>query len=303
MQNQGNNKKTETGKSESLWKVFSDTFLRAEFLLLFFLLVYATVHILRMGNTFLGADGNLYAVPAVPPAPSAETFLPTELPSAGQTEVSAPTESVPAVNLLQAPKTKAEIAAYYQAALARAKDSAASVTLIQKKGTNYNGVVEAGNNPFLGTVAKSLMNSFLKEENPNTVYASRADIFNNFIPRGTDCHLTESDLDEAFCEDGGDIFTIFVKVKPDENPNAGYGSGAVGSVITKAEIESAVNGKVKLENVVCRYDGAYSTIKVEKATGNLLEIQSTLPMYLCLNAMGLDCRIGLQFDEYWTVQW
>ena len=87
MQNQGNNKKTEIGKSESLWKVFSDTFLRAEFLLLFFLLVYATVHIMRMGNTFLGADGNLYAVPAVPPAPSAETFLPTELPSAGQTEV------------------------------------------------------------------------------------------------------------------------------------------------------------------------------------------------------------------------
>ena len=111
MQNQGNNKKTETGKSESLWKVFSDTFLRAEFLLLFFLLVYATVHIMRMGNTFLGADGNLYAVPAVPPAPSAETFLPTELRAAGRTEASSPTGSVPAVNLLQVPKTKAEIAA------------------------------------------------------------------------------------------------------------------------------------------------------------------------------------------------
>ncbi|MGN0519245.1 MAG: hypothetical protein ACI4LB_00750 [Candidatus Fimenecus sp.] len=303
MQNQVNNKKTEIGKAESLWKVFSDTFLRAAFLLLFFLLVYSTVHLLRSENAFVGADGNLYSFLPVTPAPTTDTLLPAEIPTAVQTDALAPVASEPTVNLLQAPQTKGEIAAYYTAALARAKATAASVTLVQKKGTNYNGVVEAGNNPFLGSVAKSLMNSFLKEENPNTVYTARADIYDNFIPRGTDCHLAESDLEEAYCEENGDFYTIFVKVKPDENPKAGYGSGAVGSVITKAEIESAVNGKVKLENVVCRYDGAYSTIKVEKSTGNLLEIQSSLPMYLCLTAMGLDCRIGLQFDEYWTVQW
>ncbi|MGN0571949.1 MAG: hypothetical protein ACI4K9_07185 [Candidatus Fimenecus sp.] len=303
MQNQGSNKKTGAQKNESLWKVFSDTFLRAEFLLLFFLLVYATVHLLQSENAFLGADGQLYAVPPVTPAPSTDTLLPAELPTAVETDALGPILSDPTVNLLQAPQTKGEIAAYYVAVLTHAKENAASVTLVQKKGTNYNGVVEAGNNPFLGSVAKSLMNSFLKEETPNTVYTTRADIYDNFIPRGTDCHLTESDLDEAYCSESGGIYTIFVKVKPDDNPQAGYGSGAVGSVITKEEIDSAVNGKVKLENVICRYDGAYSQIKVDKTTGNLLEIQSSLPMYLCLTAMGLDCRIGLQFDEYWTVQW
>lgn len=301
MQNQGNNKKTETSKSPSLWRVFSDTFFKAEFLLLFFLLVYATVHILQTENTFLGADGKLYSV--VPPSAlpvESEVLLPesTEGTNADtpQTE-----EALPAV--IKKPETKDEITAYYVAALNRAKTDAAAVTLVQKKSTNYNGVVEAGDNPLLGSLAKSLMKSFLKEENPNTEYTARQDIQSNFIPRGTESHLTKQDVSEASIEEQGDFYILRVKLRPDDNPKAGYGSGAVGSIITKEEIDTAVDGKIKMENVVCAYDGAVSQIKVEKATGNLLEIRSQLPMYLCLRAMGLDCRIGLQFDEYWTVRW
>lgn len=300
MQKQGNNKKTESKKDPSLWHVFSDAFFKAEFLLLFFLLVYATIHILQTGNTFLGADGKLY--PVVPP-----TALPAESAvslseSAEEVFANTPmTDALPAAG--KKPETTGEIAAYYAAALNRAKANAAAVTLVQKKGTNYKGVVEAGNNPLLSSLAKSLMQSFLKEENPNTEYTARTDIQAFFIPRGTESHLTEQDIAEASCEEQGDFYFVRVKLCPDENPKAGYGSGAVGSIITKEEIDDAVNGKIKMENLICAYDGAVSEIKVEKATGNILEIRSQLPMYLCLRTMGMNCRIGLQFDEYWTIRW
>ncbi len=297
MQSTQNNKTTD---KVSLWHIFFDMFEKAGFLFLFFFLVYIAVYMAHTQGMY-SADGTAYL-----PAGGSSVFD-VYIPAVSQTGTNAANGNVQdmpqSVDFSKAPQSREEIAAYYAAVLNRAKTDAASVTLVHKTGSNYNGVVEAGGNAFLSSVAKSLMRSFLKEENPNTVFTARSEIQENFIPRGTTSHLTADDIADAVCKEDGAYYMISVRLQPDQNPKAGYGSGAVGSIITKEEIESAVNGKIKMENLVCAYDGAVSEIKVEKASGKLVEIRTSLPMYLQLSSLGLDCRIGLQFDEFWTVQW
>ncbi len=291
-----NNKTTD---KKSLWKIFFDMFEKAGFLFLFFFLVYMAVYIANTQGLYAVADST-----ALLPANGLPAVLDVYIPAVTETESNGGGETLlPAVGFSRSPEGMEEIAAYYAAALNRVKTDAVSVTLTQKSGSNYNGVVEAGDNAFLSSVAKSLMRSFLKEENPNTVFTSRNEIQENFIPRGTESHLTADALADAVCKEDSAYYLITVRLKPDRNPKPGYGSGAVGSIITKEEIENAVNGKIKMENPVCAYDGAVSEIKVEKATGKLVEIHTALPMYLYLTSLGLECRIGLRFDEVWTVQW
>lgn len=299
MQIQQNDKTT--AKSE-LWHIFLDMFEKAGFLFLFFFLVYFAVYMAHTQKMSPLLD-TAALLPASGEMSSANVYIPAVTESDARSAGTNSENRLPSVDFSKAPQGKEEIAAYYAAALNRAKANAASVTLVEKNGSNYNGVVEAGGNAFLSSAAKSLMRSFLKEETPNITFSDRTEIQENFIPRGTVSHLTAADLADAACREEGAYYILTVRLKPDRNPQAGYGSGAVGSIITKSEIEDAVDGKIKMENLVCAYDGAASEIKIEKATGNLTEIQTSLPMYLELTSLGLDCRIGLQFDEFWTVQW
>lgn len=297
MQDPHNNKTT---TQSGFWHVFFDTFEKAGLLLLFFALIYATVYLV-FSQSRVQLSGNLFLLPNSQVSGSIQTSLPAS--SNMNEEPTVPSAGSVTADLTEMPQGNEEIAAFFSSAVNRAKAEAKAVTLVQKKGTNYNGVVEAGNNFFLSSIAKSLMGSFLKEENPNTVFSTRSEIMNNFIPRGTQSALTANDIAEASCTEENGYYVLTVKVKPDENPTAGHGSGAVGSVITTDEIEGAVNGRIKFDNLVCQYDGAWAKIKVEKSTGHLVEISSSLPMYLHLTSLGLNCRIGLQFDELWTVAW
>ena len=279
----------QTTTEKGFWHLFFSTFEKAGLLCLFFALVYFSLYLaLTQGRMRL--VGNFASSPNSQITSGIQNALP-----AGSGNVSG--------DLTKMPQGNEEIAAYFSSAINKAKAEASSVTLLQKKGTNYNGVVDAGNNFLLSSIAKSLMGSFLKEESPNTVYNTRSEIADNFIPRGTQSVLTANDIAEASCTEENGYYILKVKVKPDNNPAAGHGSGAVGSVITTDEITSAVNGRINFDNLLCQYDGASAQIKVEKATGHLTEISSSLPMYLHLTALGLECRIGLQFDENWTVAW
>lgn len=285
---------------KSFWHIFFDTFEKAGLLCLFFALVYFTIYLVY-------AQGRIRLVGSFSFSPDSQitsgvqNALPAGFSSVLQTTL--PSTNAVTADLTKMPQGNEEIAAYFSTAINKAKAGASSVTLVQKKGTNYNGVVEAGNNFLLSSIAKSLMGSFLKDESPNTVYSTRNEIADNFIPRGTQSVLTASDIAEASCTEENGYYVLHVTVKPDENPTAGHGSGAIGSVITTDEITNAVNGRIKFDNLICQYDGASAQIKVEKSTGRLVEISSSLPMYLHLTSLGLECRIGLQFDESWTVAW
>lgn len=290
----------QTTTEKGFWHLFFSTFEKAGLLCLFFALVYFSLYLaLTQGRMRL--VGNFSSAPNSQITSGVQNALPAG--SGNVPGTTLPLENAVTADLTKMPQGNEEIAAYFSSAINKVKAEASSVTLLQKKGTNYNGVVDAGNNFLLSSLAKSLMGSFLKDETPNTVYSTRSEIADNFIPRGTQSVLTANDIAEASCTEENGYYILNVKVKPDDNPAAGHGSGAVGSVITTDEITSAVNGRIKFDNLLCQYDGASAQIKVEKTTGHLAEISSSLPMYLHLTALGLECRIGLQFDETWTVAW
>ena len=272
----------QTTTEKGFWHLFFSTFEKAGLLCLFFALVYFSLYLaLTQGRMRL--VGNFASSPNSQITSGIQNTLP-----AGSGNVSGttlPLENAVTADLTKMPQGNEEIAAYFSSAINKAKAEASSVTLLQKKGTNYNGVVDAGNNFLLSSIAKSLMGSFLKEESPNIVYNTRSEIADNFIPRGTQSVLTANDIAEASCTEENGYYILKVKVKPDNNPAAGHGSGAVGSVITTDEITSAVNGRINFDNLLCQYDGASAQIKVEKATGHLTEISSSLPMYLHLTAL------------------
>ena len=129
------------------------------------------------------------------------------------------------------------IVPYFTAAHNKVKSSAKSATCTYKNSTNYQGVVEAGGNSLLQKIVQSLMNSFLKEETPNTVYSTPEDITANFPPAGAQDNLKASDVKAAKCTEENGVYIIQLLLYPDLNPANGCGSGAVASIITENQIK------------------------------------------------------------------
>ena len=129
MQIQQNDKTT--AKSE-LWHIFLDMFEKAGFLFLFFFLVYFAVYMAHTQKMSPILD-TAALLPASGEMSSANVYIPAvtefDVHSAGTNSES----RLPSVDFSKAPQGKEEIAAYYAAALNRAKANAASVTLVEKR--------------------------------------------------------------------------------------------------------------------------------------------------------------------------
>ncbi len=201
------------------------------------------------------------------------------------------------------PATPAEIAALYVTANNNVKTKAKKATLTYRNATNYKGFVEAG---ALSSVGKLLMDRYLKEE-PDLNEAHTDDIAAKFPPVGTTSHLTAADINKATCVDKGSFYFVTILLKPDKNPKAGYGSGSICNVINTQEIYDAASAYVDISNIVLDYDGVYCEADIDKATGNLTKLYTKVPMYLGLHAekigIGVDAKVGLQFEEKWTVNY
>lgn len=196
------------------------------------------------------------------------------------------------------------IVPYFANSLNMVKNSSKGVTNIWKNATNYNGIVDVNGSAILQKAAQSLMNSFLKEETPNTVYDSREDINAYFPPAGqNDCGLKVSDVESAECVDNGDAYKITLKLKPDTNPQYGQGSGAVANIITDRQITDPVPSFIKVSNVVCAYQGSVVQANIDKSTGHILNYYTNLPMIMGFTALSMNGSIGLQFEEKWEVAW
>ncbi|HOD02514.1 MAG TPA: hypothetical protein PKN28_04230 [Clostridiales bacterium] len=200
------------------------------------------------------------------------------------------------------PSTKAEIASLYKAANNKARTKAKKATLTYKNAENYKDVVEAG---YLSSIGSFLMNTFLKEEaDLNEIHTD--DIANAIPPANVTCNLKESDINKATCSDKGTYYFVTILLKPDKNPKAGYGSGSICSIITPDQITQATEGYIEVSNIICQYDGAYCEAEIDKKTGNLTKLYIRLPMYLSLTAKApiipaVDGKVGLQFEEKWTI--
>lgn len=201
------------------------------------------------------------------------------------------------------PKTKAEIAAYVNTAFATTKREAKSVTNTYLRGSNYQNIVDVGNSVPLESTLQSLMKSLLKEEHPNKSYTG-AEIASAFPPANAKAALTADAIKTASCQKSGSKYIIKITVKPDVSPKPGSGSGAFCNILTPNQITDPVPPALKIRNVKCSYDGASCELHVDIATGRILYLSNNMPLVLSVDALAMkNCRIGLQFEEKWTVQY
>lgn len=245
-------------------------------------------------------------------APSDTTAAPSTTEAATAGETKAPATEAPVSGK---PATKEEIVKYYETAVNKVKTQAKSVSKVYTNAENYNKILDLGNFSWLGGLASSLMSAFIKADDTKTDYNGSAEIVKYFPPKTVNnVKIDPSIIAEAKCDDKGSYYEVFLKTNateanPDVNAQPGTGkAGQLVNVIEMQDITGAVEGKVTLNGVENRYFGATVKAKIDKATGNMTELETYLPsvLYLgevkvILTAKGIS--IGLAYTEKWTVTW
>lgn len=211
------------------------------------------------------------------------------------------------------PSTKAEIIEYYNKANTKVRQSAKSITHTYKKTTLYKDIVETGN---LSAAAKILIKAFVKEEKEHPTYTNRNDIINMFpAGRVKTSNITEVSVKEAKCIDKGDYYEIYLSANcsdsnPDVNPKDGSGvAGRFFTVLMPSEVTDAARKVVSVNGVKFSYVGGYVQADIDKKTGNMTKLSLNMPVILSIDSAkaGIlkveNAKIGLDFNEEWTVQW
>ena len=251
-------------------------------------------------------DGTTYYQTPSYTTPSMDSFSPMLVPSASQNcqngIVPKLDGNIPA-DFAKMPQSKEEVIEYYKNANSKVKSQAKSVTRKYNKVTNYNNVLETGSNPILSKIGKAVMGKFLTENLEPETFTGQNEIAGAFPPPNAVCGLSVEDVESAICRDKGESFELEIHIRPETNPELGKGTGAVSTIITKKEITDAVDGYVEISNIRCDYENVYLIATVDKKTGDITELYVNMPLYLNLTALGMDCKVGLCFEDRYTVEW
>lgn len=291
--------RVETGRS--FWSVFA----KAVGLIMGVAIAYIVLYMAYK-------DGNTFYQSASAEKPGTDFVSPSSLPANGSVTVPdnangsalpLPDSEVPSVDITKMPQTKEEIVEYYKAANAKVKSQAKSITRTYNRASNYNGVIETGSNPLLSRIGKAVMGKFLTEDLEPKTFVSRDEIAANFPPANTVCALSADDVENATCTDKGDFYEMEIHMLPEVDPVNGKGTGAVSTIITKQEITDAVAGYVEISDIHCDYENVYLIAIIDKATGDITKLYVHMPLYLNLSALGMDCKVGLCFEDRYTVEW
>lgn len=207
--------------------------------------------------------------------------------------------------------TKEGIVAYYKAAHAKVLSSAKSVVKTYDNTLNYNQVLEIGGNDTLAGIAQSLMGQFMKEDTEEHPF-SGADIAANFPPAGKDTSgLTPDMVSEATCTEENGKYIIKIKINSTEdNYDTGAMTGNLVTIVNESDVTNAAGSLVSLDGLENRYVGANITATIDKATGNLETLETYAPSYMYFAQATAafvikvnDCRIGLEYQQKWRVEY
>lgn len=253
-------------------------------------------------------DGTTYYQTPSCTNPSMDAFAPALVPSTSPsspngTVVPIDENDIPHIDLTKTPQTKEEIVEYYKGANYKVKTQAKSVTRTYNKVSNYNNVLETGSNPILSRIGKAVMGKFLTENLEPKTFTGQNEITGAFPPPNAVCGLSVEDVESAMCTDKGNFFELEIHMLPEVDPVNGKGTGAVSTIITKKEITDAVEGYVEISDIRCEYENVYLIATVDKSTGDITELYVNMPLYLNLSALGMDCKVGLCFEDKYTVEW
>lgn len=233
--------------------------------------------------------------PAATEAP-ATTDAPAVTDEPDSTQAAAPTEK-PA-DTTGAPKTTAEILAYYNESANKIKTNATSVTRNWEDLHSDDEYLEVPS--ALQSIGKTLMNTFLKKDETPLTWSTKEEIIANYPVKGQDyvSKATEADVSSATCVDDGTYYNITINFKECTDPS---GSGC-DNAFNVIKTEEVMNAAKVVQQFSCKYYDAKIECKVEKATGNMVAATYTLPIIMQVTAkvvVSLDAQVGMTFiDDY-----
>ncbi|MCD7774781.1 MAG: hypothetical protein LUG85_03620 [Clostridiales bacterium] len=206
--------------------------------------------------------------------------------------------------------TKEGIVEYYKTAYSNAISNASSATKYYDNTLNYNDYLDIGGNSTLESVAKTLMSTFMKEDTTEYTYTG-SDIEANLPPSGSNVSgLTADMISEATCTEDGDNYIITLTINSTEdNYDTGSMTGNLVSIINEQSVTDAAGSLVTLSGLENRYIGATVTATVEKSTGNLINLETDVPSYMCFGEAKVlivsvqDVSIGLEYLQKWRIEY
>lgn len=242
-----------------------------------------------------------------------ESTQATEATTGGSGETKAPASETPVSGK---PSTKEEIVKYYETAVNKVKSQAKSVAKVYSNAEHYKNILELGNYSALKSIASNLMGTFMKADDKRYDFAGTAAIVENFPPRKvSNVKIDPSTIAEAKCDDKGTYYEVYLKANssesnPDVNPPTGGGKvGQFVNVVEEKQITDAAGNMVQFKNLENRYFDAWVKAKIDKATGNITELETYLPSVMYFGEVKVtlinakDISVGLAYIEKWVVNW
>lgn len=199
------------------------------------------------------------------------------------------------------PNTVEEVVALFNRSANKIKTDATKVTKnFEKRIVNEDKtVIPAG----LESTAESMIASLMGDDTKPIVYATKAEIKENFIvPQQNYVSKLSPDYVVKYTyRDKGDTAEIYLKLKDHRNPTAGVGVGAVCDVIETHEIAEKASF---IKEFSTTYYNCEIKATMDKATGRITHIVYTTPlvMNMTVNLLGTHSgSIGFTFIKDYTI--
>lgn len=201
-----------------------------------------------------------------------------------------------------APSTTEEILAYFNESTNAVKTNASSVT------RNYILLSQDEERLSVPSIAESIadpiINQFVVDDTEVVTYATTEDIMANFPIAGESgtVNVQASDVSAATIQDDGSTYTVVLNFYDCTNPSTG---SQVGSAFTIVKMEDVSDAVSMLESCNLDYYDCSITATIDKATGNLIEIDYYMPVVynvvVSVLVTTIEAAVGIVMDTNYTI--
>ncbi|MBR5826807.1 MAG: hypothetical protein IKY78_06955 [Clostridia bacterium] len=155
-------------------------------------------------------------------------------------------------------------------------------------------------------MADSAMGVAFKDDTDPIVYATKKEIIANYqVPGETwsSC-LTEAEVEQVACDDKGNEYEIYIKLKPSLSPANAEGVAKAFDTITAAEVKE--NAPSILKDFETEYYDCEIRCKIDKESGRMTWSNYTSPVIMKADVEmfgTLAAEVAMSFEKDYTIEY
>ena len=297
---------------QMLRKAFTSTFFKAFAVCLSILLVYSIVYISLVNPSRLqmsAVDGNAAPNAVVPNNNTVSSD------GSASSDGSSDAAATPTVMELTDTSSQADILAYFNTGIKKAKPNAKQITLNSEVNSTAGGI--SGNLPGTltsmadGLIADNMGPKDLSSLDPGLVNATTTDQKNAMFPvenESWSSKLTADDISSATYTEADGKYTITILVKEDApSTDTAHGTGHNGKVFSvimpSIVTDNAGPAASLIKDVKTGHKDGKIVVTVDKETGNVETATYYFVWTLSLKALGMEVSIPFGLQKDFTISW